>query len=189
MQQLLIKIDEHLELRGADPAFAEALYRTLQTQRAYLQPWLPWLEQARSVTHVRRLLHDFAAFNEGGQRLTTFISLEGKLVGSIGLIRIYRHHRRAEIGYWLQQEYQGRGIITRSCRALIKHSFLKLQLNRLEMHVPTQNVRSLNVPTRLGFRHEGTLRQYALLNNVFQDMEAFALLRKEWKEDAWNEQA
>lgn len=180
MQELLLKIDKHLELRGANPAFAPEVYRLLQTQRPFLQPWLPWLEHARSITHIRRLLHDLAAFNEGGQRFTTFIFFEQELVGSIGLMRIYRQHRRAEIGYWLRREYQGRGIITRSCRALIKHGFLNLNMNRLEIHVPSHNTHSLNIPNRLGFQHEGTLRQYTLLNNDFQDMEIFALLKKDW---------
>lgn len=181
MAQPFIKIDDQLELQGADPALAVEVFRVLQSQREHLTLWLPWLEHARSVTHIRRLLHDLAAFNEGGQRFTTFIFFNRELVGSIGLMRIYQPHRRAEIGYWLREEYQGRGIITRSCRALIRHGFNNLNLNRLEIHVPAQNTRSLSVPSRLGFRHEGTLHQYALLNNAFQDMEVFALLKEDWE--------
>jgi ribosomal-protein-serine acetyltransferase len=174
-----IKIDNRITLRSPDPAYAEALMRIVTEQNTYLLPWLPWVKKTGNSKDLRRMLRNFEAFNQGGQQFTTFIFFDHLLAGSIGLMRIDRTHRRGEIGYWLRQELQGRGIITRCCRWLIPYAFDQLLLHRLEIRVPSHNERSLAIPQRLGFRHEGTLRQYLQLDGRFHDMEVFGLLKED----------
>lgn len=174
-----IQIDERILLKAPDPIYADDLMHILANQPMHLRQWLPSARQNDSPQELKRFLKNLAAFNQGGQRFITFIFYDKKLAGSIGLVRIDRHHRRGEIGYWLRKELQGRGIITRCCRWLLSHAFEKMQLHRLEMRIPSNNQRSLAVPRRLGFHHEGTLRHYLRLNGGFQDMEVFGLLKED----------
>jgi hypothetical protein len=48
-------------------------------------------------------------------------------------------NRKTELGYWLGQSFQGKGLITKSCRVLIAHAFSELKLNRVDMHCAVEN--------------------------------------------------
>jgi ribosomal-protein-serine acetyltransferase len=86
------------------------------------------------------------------------ILCDGRIAGLIGFHRIDWANRLTSLGYWLGEAWQGRGLMTASCQALIDHGFSALNLNRIAIGCATGNVRSRAIPQRLGFVHEGTLR-------------------------------
>src|SRR6185436_1084270 len=63
-----------------------------------------------------------------------------------------------EIGYWIATAHAGKGLATESTGALVRVGFEVERLERVEIHCDPANVRSLAIPRKLGFRHEGTLR-------------------------------
>jgi ribosomal-protein-serine acetyltransferase len=89
---------------------------------------------------------------------------------------IDRVARNAIIGYWLAEEYEGRGLITRAVRALIDHAFGEWQLHRVEIRAAAENVRSRAVPERLGFTQEGVLREAELVGGEYQDLVVYGLV-------------
>ena len=64
-----------------------------------------------------------------------------------------------ELGYWIRANHEGRGHITRACRALIDIGFEELGLHRIEIRAGLENARSRAVPERLGFTYEGIERE------------------------------
>ncbi|MCK6441038.1 MAG: GNAT family N-acetyltransferase, partial [Planctomycetes bacterium] len=91
-------------------------------------------------------------------------------------------HKRTEIGYWLDELYQGRGIMTRAVNALMTYGFEELKLNAIRIRCATGNAASRAIPERLGFAHEGTARQWECLYGVYHDSEGYSMLASEWKE-------
>ena len=104
-----------------------------------------------------------------------------QLVGVIGFVSFDRKNRRTEIGYWLAAEVQGRGIMTRACRAIVAYAFHELTFNRVEIRCATGNARSASITGRLGFRLEGTLRDAEWLHDHFVDHYVYAMLASEWQ--------
>jgi ribosomal-protein-serine acetyltransferase len=104
----------------------------------------------------------------------------GQIAGTIGQHDINRADRSTELGYWLGAEFQGRGIMTRACRALVTASFTTLHLNRVQIRCAVGNERSSAIPRRLGFHYEGTLRQCQRLYDRFVDLEIYGMLAAEW---------
>ena len=133
------------------------------------------------MVDTRRFISDSMYKNASGDALTTFILQDQDVAGSVGVIHFNRDHKTCEIGYWLRQELQGQGIMTKACRCLIDHIFRTKSMNRIEIRVATGNVKSRNVPLRLGFAHEGTLRQAIYMYKEFRDIDLFSLLRTEWE--------
>ena len=176
------RVDERTELRLPDPAYAEELTEVVRRNLGHLGRWMQWAVEGYSVEDardfVRRNLRQFA----DGQGFAALIFHEGRLAGTVGLNTINWANRKAEVGYWLDAELQGRGIVTRSCRALVGHCFRGLGLNRVEMYVGTENARSRRIPERLGFREEGVLRQGEWLHDHYVDLVLYAMLAAEWKE-------
>ena len=89
--------------------------------------------------------------------------------------------RLAEIGYWLDQELQGRGIITRACRTLVTYAFEEYGLNKVEIHAAAGNAPSRAVAERLEFTQEGVVRQIEWLSGVPHDMIIYGKLASEWR--------
>lgn len=99
----------------------------------------------------------------------------------MGHVNVDRADRKTELGYWIAEDYQGRGIVTRAVRALIDHAFAVLNLNRVEIQAAQTNVRSRAIAEKLGFRLEGTLRQSEWADSRYLDHAVYGLLRAEWK--------
>jgi ribosomal-protein-serine acetyltransferase len=84
------------------------------------------------------------------------------------------------LGYWLGEEYQGKGLVTAACRALVEHAFGELGLNRVVISCATENEKSCAIPERLGFRREGIERQAEWLYDHFVDHVTYSALASEW---------
>ena len=74
---------------------------------------------------------------------------------------------------------QGRGIVTRTCRALLYYAFGELELNRMQIRIATGNRRSLAIPERLEFVFEGVQRQAELVNGEYYDLAVYSMLASE----------
>ena len=75
---------------------------------------------------------------------------KGRLAGVIGYDSIDWENRTTEVGYWLGEEHQGKGLVSAACRALVDHAFFELGLNRVVISCATENKRSCAIPERLG---------------------------------------
>ncbi len=108
------------------------------------------------------------------------IDVGGEAIGNVGFTvkeDIYRYN--AEIGYWLSEDYWGRGIMSEALPVAIDYIFKNFHVNRLFACVLAGNIGSMYVLERAGFRHEAIHRQAAVKNSAYLDEHIFALLREE----------
>jgi ribosomal-protein-serine acetyltransferase len=96
-----------------------------------------------------------------------------------GLLGIEWEPRKTGIGYWLAEEHQGRGLMTRAVQAVTDYAFDELELNRVEIQAGRDNRRSRAIPERLGFQQEGVLRDYERVGDRYLDIVVYALLAGE----------
>jgi [ribosomal protein S5]-alanine N-acetyltransferase len=107
------------------------------------------------------------------------IEQDGTVIGLVGLHAWQAGHRRAELGFDLRRDRWGRGLALEACRAVLAHGFGPLGLNRVEACADAANARSIGLLERLGFRHEGTRRQYVWEDDGWHDSLVFGLLAGE----------
>jgi ribosomal-protein-serine acetyltransferase len=174
-------IDAGLRLRPLSPADAPALFAALDASRDHLRPWMTWLEETRSVDDSRGAIDRITASREARNGDVCAILADGRLVGTIGLHGVDWTHRRAELGYWLAADVTGRGLMTRSCRAVLEMAFGELGLNRLEIRAAAENHPSRAVAERLGFKLEGLLREAGWVYGRPVDCAVYGLLAREWQ--------
>ena len=87
---------------------------------------------------------------------------------------------RAEIGYDLTPRYWGNGYISEAIRSVIDYILSSTEINRIEAITHNENIRTLNVLSRLGFHKEGILREYVQWQGEYWDMALFSMLKKDW---------
>ena len=176
-----LSVDGHVELALMDERHAEQLFALTDSSRAYLREWLPWLDGVTSPADSRGFIAGALQQFAEGNGFQAGIWYRGELAGVIGYHYVNRANRATSIGYWLGATFQGKGIMTRACRALVEYAFGELALNRIEVHCATGNTRSRAIPERLGFTVEGTLRQAEWLYDRYVDHVVYAMLAEDWK--------
>jgi ribosomal-protein-serine acetyltransferase len=177
----VLPIRPQLDLLRPELNHAPALFLLIDQSRAELEPWMDWVKQIHTEHDVHRFLFDAIRFNEGRQRCTFLVRADAQLAGLVSLVRVDWGHHRAELGYWLGKEHQGRGLATLACNRLISFAFEELCLNRIAIRSPKDNKPSVSLAKRLGFTLEGQLREALLKEQVYQHLQLFSLLRREWK--------
>jgi RimJ/RimL family protein N-acetyltransferase len=105
----------------------------------------------------------------------------GALAGAMGL-HLEPGHGRAELGYWIGKPFWGRGYATEAGLAVLRFGFEALGLNKIHAAVFIKNPASDRVIRKLGMKWEGRLREHDLKWGVYEDIDVYAILAKEWKE-------
>lgn len=139
---------------------ADALWASVDGSRAFLGEWLPWVHEYRSIHDARLTIARFRASWAVHDDLPygVFEREHGDHVGGVGLHNIDWEVPTFEVGYWLRDEVEGRGLMTECAAAVTRMAFQQLGARRVEIRMDTRNERSRAIPERLGFRHEGTYR-------------------------------
>ncbi len=176
MSRSLFDLGEGFEVRILEPRDAEEVFTLVDVNRERLRAWMPWVDATVGPADTRAFIEGDRA-SDGMDALGMYV--EGRYLGGIGL-RPNAPHGDAEIGYWIGSAHEGRGFVTRACRALIEHAFGDLGLHRVTIRVAPDNTRSRAIPERLGFREEGLMREAGKSALGHHDLVVYGLLDREW---------
>ena len=111
------------------------------------------------------------------------VTVDNTAIGSISVSRRENIHRlTGELGYYISEEYWGRGITTEAVRQICEYVFGKSDMIRIYAEPFAHNTASCRVLEKAGFQYEGTLRSNAVKNGQVMDMRIYSLLREEIKE-------
>lgn len=106
------------------------------------------------------------------------ITVDKEVVGSIGVFRQGNIHRQtAELGYYIAEEYWGKGIMTEAVKQICEYVFDKSDIIRIYAEPFAHNTASQRVLEKAGFQYEGTLRKNAVKNGEVIDMKMYSLLK------------
>lgn len=171
-----MKITDDIALRPLQVDDAIDIYNTIDAQRKYLGRWLPFVTFTTSVAFTQGFVN--SAVDAADKTYT--IRKEDKFIGLIGFKTTDKENCKTEIGYWLSEEFQGQGIMTRAVHCLCRYAFKELGMNRVQIKCAIGNSSSSNIPERLGFRFEGIERAGELFaDGSFVDLKIYSLLKNE----------
>jgi [ribosomal protein S5]-alanine N-acetyltransferase len=170
---------DRLRLRPFTDADADALY-ALHSNAVVLRYWdsPPWTDRARAdlfLARCRQIADEGTGARVAIERLT-----DGVFLGWCGVTQWNPDYRSASLGYCLGEAAWGQGFATEAAGVLVQWAFDTFDLNRLQAEADTRNVASGRVLEKLGFVHEGTLREDCIVNGDVSDSWVFGLLRREW---------
>lgn len=109
-----------------------------------------------------------------GRVLPWALTFDGSLVGQVTVGGIaWGSLRSAYIGYWIDQQVAGRGIMPMAVAMAIDHCFDHLHLHRIEINIRPENTASLRVVEKLGLRREGERPEYLHIDGAWRDHVTF----------------
>lgn len=111
--------------------------------------------------------------------LHLLFTADEKVIGSISAFRQANiHNKTAELGYYIAEEYWGKGIMTEAVKQLCEYIFTHSDIIRIYAEPFAHNIASCRVLEKSGFQYEGTLHNNALKNGKILDMKIYALLKE-----------
>lgn len=171
-------LGEGAELRSLEPEDAEAVFAVIEANREHLRRWFPWVDPTVSAADTREFIEGSRASSTDVEVVGIWVN--GEYAGNMGM-RVDPLSNQGEIGYWLAEPFEGRGLVTKGCRALIEHGLHQLGLHRIEIKAAPHNVRSRAVAERLGFTQEAQLREAGRAAGGYHDLVVYGLLEHEWR--------
>lgn len=176
-----ISIDNEITLELPSLDDAEELFACVEKNREHLRTFLVWVHSSTSVEDSIKNIQDRIDSYTKGTMASFVIKHNGKIIGSSGFVKIKKDQHWGEIGYWIDKEYEGKGIVSKSVKAFLEYGFKELMLHRVLIRCNAKNHRSSAIPKRFGFTHEGTLREDHFDGAEYSNTELFGLLAGEYK--------
>jgi len=173
------EIDRDVKLSLSIPQYAEELFELTDKNRDFLKQWLPWLDNVQEVADTREFLKSQLPRFQKGQALHITILYRDRIAGVVGFNQIDSINNIGYVGYWLGEEYNGRGIMTKSVKELIEIGYSYYSLNRIDIRCAVENSRSRAIPERLEFKNEGIIRNAEKVYVKYLDHVVYGLLKKD----------
>jgi len=152
---------------------------------AWLKPWdatVPPGADARPSS-FRSLVW---RLNRQARQGTTYpfaIEVAGRFVGQVTVNNVVRGSAQfASVGYWLDRDYAGRGIMPCAVAMVIDHCFFSAGLHRVEIAIRPENSNSLRVVEKLGLREVGYAPKYLHIDGAWRDHRIYAVTVEECPE-------
>lgn len=179
-----IETDCRFQLRLLNEKDAAELLALDMHNRAFFEKTLATRESEYYTLqqHVK-MLADLSVKAEQGSAYMFGIFVDGKLNGCISITNIvYGPLCSGMLGYYLDERYNGCGIMSAAVSLVLKFGFEKLKLHRIEAGAMERNAGSVHVLKKNGFIVEGTNRKNVNINHQWEDHLMLAVLKEEWEE-------
>ncbi len=170
------EVDRDIKLSLSIPHYAEEIFELADKNRDFLKQWLPWLDNVRQASDTRDFLELQLLRFQQGKALHVTIFYRDKIAGVAGFNQIDRFNDIGYIGYWLGEEYNGKGIMTKTVKELIEIGRSYYSLVRFDIRCAVENSRSRAIPERLGFQNEGTIHHAVKVYDRNQNHVIYGLL-------------
>jgi len=176
--QLTLPINDHFHLRQTVPDDAEETFAMVDKNRAYLRQWMPWVDSVQSPNDSRGHLESLQKDPDASPEFV--LVYHNKIIGRLGIHRIEEQNRSTSIGYWLDEDQQGKGLMSMAVKSVLDYIFGTLKLNRVALLAGVENQPSRAIAERLGFQHEGVARQAEWIYDHYIDLAAYSLLKEDY---------
>jgi ribosomal-protein-alanine N-acetyltransferase len=150
----------------------------------YLEPWEPdapgtWAERHSRLAWPPQCA-GLRSMARRGQAMPFAITLDGRFAGQLTIGNVVRGPlRSAWVGYWVARDLAGGGVATAAVALAADHCFGTAGLHRLEATVRPENIASLRVLGKLGFRDEGLHERYLEVGGCWRDHQVLAITAEE----------
>jgi ribosomal-protein-alanine N-acetyltransferase len=159
---------------------AKKLETLILGNREWLRPWEATNPFGPNSFDIKAMVKGLIRQLDNQSGLPCVIELDGEVVGQLNVANIlFGSVSSAVIGYWVIPEVAGRGVTPSAVALATDYLFNVVGLHRVEIDIRPENVASLRVVEKLGFRFEGLKERFIHINGAWRDHYVFALTHEE----------
>ena len=173
MSSEIIPVTQDIELRAVEERYTADLHNLVVKNRAFLQTAFDWAQHVGSEEDTRRNVQSNQMLHQRGYAKMFLILEDNVLVGVLSFNSIEPTNKTGYIGYWLDKDKEGKGIISTCLQAFMAFYARRGDVRRFVIKCRVANEASNRVALRNGFILEGCLRQAEFLNGSFYDQNIY----------------
>jgi len=180
-----IEIDNELHLELVHLSHAQEAFALVEKNRELFRTWLDWVDDSKSVDDTKVFINHELLNYANQKSVNCMMFYKNRMVGNVALLGIRKAYgmKRGFLGYWLDADFHGKGVMYRAVKKMIALGFEHYALDKITLQCAVLNNRSCNVAQKLGFTHEGLQRDEIKVNGKIMDANVYAILKREWEED------
>ncbi len=158
-----------IRLRKPEPEDLEFLYNIENNPEFWFisdskSPYSKWqLKQ-----HIENSVYDIYTNKE--LRLIIEVTNTNNSIGIIDLFEFDPLHKRIGLGILLDSKYREKGYASKSIKMVIDYCFIVLEINQIWCNIDADNIKSIKLFKNLGFKQNGVLQNWKILNGKFKDV-------------------
>ena len=175
-------VDDEIKLELATKYIAKDIFDIIDRNREDLKQYFNWLDSVKEVSDTQEYIENRLELMAKGKAIYIAIRYRGKIVGLSDFVSINEHYKTVEIGYILNKPFRGKGIMLRATKELCNMAFDTMGMNKVIIRCAHNNPKSCNVAKSLGFKQEGTLREFEDVNGTLINLNIFSMLKSEYAE-------
>ncbi|MBV7556517.1 50S ribosomal protein L7/L12-serine acetyltransferase [Enterobacter sp. ENT02] len=176
MSSEIIPVSQQIELRSVEERYTTDLHSLVIKNKNFLQTAFDWAQHVGSEEDTRRNVQSNQMLHQRGYAKMFLIFHDDALAGVLSFNAIEPANKTGYIGYWLDEAHQGKGILSRSLQAFMRHYVELGTVRRFVIKCRVDNHSSNAVALRNGFMLEGCLREAEYLNGRYDDVNTYARL-------------
>jgi ribosomal-protein-serine acetyltransferase len=172
-------VNQHIRLETVKLSMASTIFSAIDRNREYLKKWLPFIVYSNHISDTEKFLKSVIHQNTKNRDEIYSIWYKEEFAGLIGFKETDWINAKTELGYWLIEKMQGKGIVTSCVTKLTRFAFQKLKMNRVQIKIAVGNSKSAAIPKRLGFYFEGIERAGEKHGQKYLNLEIYSLLKSD----------
>ena len=176
MSSEIIPVSQQIELRSVEERYTTDLHNLVIKNKIFLQTAFDWAQHVGTEEDTRRNVQSNQMLHQRGYAKMFLIFHDDALAGVLSFNAIEPANKTGYIGYWLDEAHQGKGILSRSLQAFMRHYVELGTVRRFVIKCRVDNHSSNAVALRNGFMLEGCLREAEYLNGRYDDVNTYARL-------------
>jgi ribosomal-protein-alanine N-acetyltransferase len=180
-------VTDRLVLRAPKTSDLPEIRRGMRRNAAHLAPWVSRAlggGDPNSITALSKsILSQRRAWRQGVQFAFAIFTREPEapFIGKISLTQVCRGAlQSAYLGYWIDRERQGTGLMTEAVKATLAFAFGPAGLHRVQINIMPRNAASRRIVDKLGIRSEGVAERYLEIAGSWEDHIMYAITAEEW---------
>ncbi len=177
------EIQPGIVLRCLEKQHAKQFFDFIEKGRLHFIEWIPFVSKTTSLDLAEQKIVDLLDMFKNGNGYFWCIWKDNTIIGFILIKDVDSQTKSAEIGYMIDKDFEGKGLISHSCILMIDFIFNILGFNKIVLCCDDNNERSINVAKKFGFNIEGILKDCIVINGKIRNTMHWALFRKEYLEE------
>jgi ribosomal-protein-serine acetyltransferase len=173
-----LRISDNIVLDIIQAHQTEEFFELVDANRDYLRQWIPWLDECQTTQEALKFILNSLRDTALERSIRCGIFRSGQLIGSIE-VRFLWEGRNCEIGYWISEAFQGKGIVTQACALMLGCLFKEMGMEKVVLYCAVKNTKSQAVATRLGFTRHAELAESEWLYDHYVERFRYVLPRRE----------
>jgi ribosomal-protein-serine acetyltransferase len=159
------KLDDAITIKMIERRHTKIFFDFIERNREHLINWIPSISKINEYNDIDQYINSYLEKYIKGLGFLFGLWERNTIIGVILAREIDNDAKWAEIGYMIDANYQGKGIIKKACKKLIKYLFDELKMEKIEICCDEKNISSRGLAEKLGFSVEGNIRNHMVINN------------------------